>query len=109
MQDHLDRNEENDKDGLSFNDNFAARILDSLDEAGDVQAIADLCTHLMPEQQEDLYKLLSKFDMLFMTSSRPLQTKKSILRLICLSHLTIIVLAQFLILTRQLSRRNSND
>ena len=65
LQDYLDCNEENDKDGLSFDKNFAVEILDSLCEAGDIGAFADSCTHLTPEQQEDLFKLLSKFDVLF--------------------------------------------
>ena len=64
-QDYLDCNKENDKDGLSFDNNFAAETWDSLHEAGDVQAISDLCTHLTPEQQEDLFILLFKFDILF--------------------------------------------
>ena len=49
-QDYFDRNKENDKDGISFKDNFAVEILDSLCEAGDVQVIADSCAHLTPEQ-----------------------------------------------------------
>ena len=65
LQCYLDHNEENDKDGLSFDNNFAVEILDSSYEAGDIRAIADSCTHLMPEQQEDLFKLLSKSDVLF--------------------------------------------
>ena len=39
--------------------------MDGLYEAGDMQVIADLCTHLTPEQREDLFKLLSNFDVLF--------------------------------------------
>ena len=65
LQDYLDCTKENDKNGLSFEDNFAAEILDSSYEAGDIQAMADSCSHLTPEQQEDLFKLLSKFDIFF--------------------------------------------
>ena len=49
LQDYLDHNKENDKDRL-FDDDFAVEILDSLYEPGDIWAIADLCTHLTPEQ-----------------------------------------------------------
>ena len=49
-QDYLDHNKENDKDGLSFDDNFAVATLDSLYEGGDIQAITDSCTHFTPEQ-----------------------------------------------------------
>ena len=65
LQDCIDRNEENDEDRLSFDNDFAAEQLDSLCEAGDIRAIADLCAHLKTEQQEDLFELLSKFDVLF--------------------------------------------
>ena len=49
LQDYLDCTEENDEDGMSFEDNFTAEILDSLHEAGDIWAIADSCTHLTTE------------------------------------------------------------
>ena len=65
LQDYLDCNEENDEDGLSFDGNFAAEILDSLHEAGNIRAIMDLCAHLTLEKRKDLFKLLSKFDVLF--------------------------------------------
>ena len=50
LQDCLDLTKENDKDGLSFEDNFAVEILDCSHEAGNIPAIADLCTHLTPKQ-----------------------------------------------------------
>ena len=50
LQEYFDRVKENDKDDNSFEDNFAAETLDGLYEARDIQAIADLCTHLTPEQ-----------------------------------------------------------
>ena len=50
-QEHLDCTKENDKCGISFEDDFIAETLDSLHEAGDVKAIMDSCTHLTPEQQ----------------------------------------------------------
>ena len=63
LQDYLDRIE-NDGDS-SPDDNFASEILDSSYEPADIRKIADSCTHLTPEQRDDLYKLLSKFDVLF--------------------------------------------
>ena len=65
LQDCFDCNKENDKDELSFDHNLAAEILDSSYEAGNTQAITDLCTHVTPEQCEDLFKLLTKFNILF--------------------------------------------
>ena len=46
----IDCTKENDKDGISFEDDIAAEILDCSCEAGDIQAIADLCTHLTAKQ-----------------------------------------------------------
>ena len=53
-----------------------AETLDCSCEAGDVQAIADLCTHLTPEQQEDHFKLLSKFVVLFNNKLKTFTGKK---------------------------------
>ena len=50
LQEHFDRIKENDKDDNSFEDNFAAEMLDGLCEAGDIRAIVDSSTHLTPEQ-----------------------------------------------------------
>ena len=36
LQDYLDRTKEDDKDGISFKNNFTVEILDSLYEAGDI-------------------------------------------------------------------------
>ena len=76
LQDCLDCHEENDKDGFSFDNDFAVELLDSLYEARDIQAIADSCTHVTLEQQEDLFKLLSKFDVLFNDKLKTFMDKK---------------------------------
>ena len=97
LQDYLDSNEENDEDGPSFDDNFASETLDNLHEADELQNHA-----LISCQSNKKNSLNSCPSLMFfsMTSSRPLQTRKSILKLIHLLHLTILMLAQFLILIR---------
>ena len=76
LQDYLDCNKVNDKDGLSFDDHFAVETLDSSCEAGNTQEIVDSCTHLMPAQCEDLFELLSKFDVLFNDKLKTFTDKK---------------------------------
>ena len=107
-QDYLDRTKENDEDGFSFEDNFVAEILDSLCEARDVKQspICALTSHLNNKRIFSSSILSLMF--LSTTSSRRLLTRKHISKLTHLSHLTNLVLVQFLILTRQLSRKNSS-
>ena len=75
-QDCLDSNKENDENGLSFDDDFVVETLDSLHEAGDARAIMDLCNHLTTEQCKNLFKLHSKFDVLFNDKFKTFTNKK---------------------------------
>ena len=81
LQDYLDCTRENDKDGISFEDNFAAETLESLYEAGDVRAISDSCAHLTAEQQKCLFKLLCKLKVLFNNMFKMITDEKTHLKI----------------------------
>ena len=63
LNEYIDR-AENDETPIS-DDLYADEILDSSYEAADPRKIADGCTHLPPDKREDLFKLFSKFPILF--------------------------------------------
>ena len=107
LQDCLDCTKENDKDSISFDDDFAAETFEGLCEAGDVQAITDSCTQLHLSNERIFSGTFLSLTFFSTTSSGRSLTRKHISKLTHLLHLTVLVLLHFLILTRQLSRRNS--
>ena len=64
LHDYLDDMEFNDEDDESSDETYAD-LMDSKYEGATPREIADSCTHLTPEQRDDLEKLFSKFTTLF--------------------------------------------